>query len=267
MNRFIIKLAKRVFPQSMVQQVRQWDLRRRIALFRPYLVSKPVGDVKLDFWIADAVGQLWYGSKEITIFQEMKFIRDRMIAPGDVVMDCGAHHGYTALLFAKWLGNTGKVLAFEASKHNYRILKKNIKLNNISNIYAYNAAVGDVHGKINISIDYNANVATDQKGEVVEMLPLDAFQDAIPTFIKIDVEGFEAFVLKGAQEILRRHPKIAMEVHTPWLHRYHSSIDDIFAYIDVKSYQVYIQWDENQPPQPYRQEDIDRRVHLFFLPR
>jgi len=57
-----------------------------------------------------------------------------MVNSGDVVLECGSHHGYTTLLLASWVGEEGKVFAFEASRYNFKILTKNIEINQLNNL-------------------------------------------------------------------------------------------------------------------------------------
>tara|TARA_Y100000310_G_scaffold329947_1_gene400696 strand:+ start:23568 stop:24101 length:534 start_codon:yes stop_codon:yes gene_type:complete len=74
-------------------------------------------------------------------------IMKKMIKEGDTIIDVGACIGYYILLFAKLVGPKGRVFAFEPEIKNFKILKKNTQLNNLSNIVLVNKAVSDKEGK------------------------------------------------------------------------------------------------------------------------
>jgi len=85
----------------------------------------------------------------------------KMIKPGMNVFECGANLGYYALMEASIIGNKGKVYAVEPIPKNFRILKKNIKLNNYSHIIqAHNLAISDEKGDSEIAVTKNSNFAT-----------------------------------------------------------------------------------------------------------
>lgn len=147
----------------------------------------------------------------------------------DIFFDLGANYGYYSLLASKLVGPQGKVFSFEPDPENFIFLKKNKR----GNISILNKAVADLNGvvdfykkrlskdKMNSTIDIENLPRISSKDEpykkiTVESITLDNFcskNGIYPDFIKIDVEGAEEKVLKGAQEILKnRSPIIAMEV-------------------------------------------------------
>lgn len=128
-------------------------------------------------------------------------------------------------------------------------------------------AVGAEQGKISISGASNSAVVTSGAGVRVKVTTLDQYEHLRPTLLKIDVEGFETKVLQGARKILSMRPKLAIEIHTEQLSRYGSSVHDLFSLIDVDSYQLWVQWEDNQEPEEYEVgTPIESRVHLFGVP-
>ena len=263
----MIQILKNIVKRILPKKILKYRFQKAVSNFKPYVIKKRLGKVEFDFWIGDIVGKEWYDTDSIGNTYEMCFVRDMMLTPGDVILECGSHHGYTTLLLAKWAGDSGKVLAFEALKHNCDILQKNMEINKISNVSVYNMAVGDAKGKTHISVGYNVNIVENSNGDIVEMINLDEFKDRSPNLIKIDVEGFEVAVLKGAQEILHTKPKLAIEVHTDLLSHYNSSVEEIFTLIGASNYNIWIQWSPDKKPQLYKNEEISHRVHLFCLPK
>ena len=104
-----------------------------------------------------------------------------------------------------------------------------------------------------------------------EIITLDDYAQAtstVPTFLKIDVEGYETEVLKGATEILRTLPKLEIEIHTEILSRYNTSVEEIFELININNYQTWVQWNDQEKPEKFDlQQKIDHRVHLFAIPK
>jgi len=137
---------------------------------------------------------------------------------GDVFIDVGANIGLMAIHASRCVGNTGKVIAVEANPLTIPILEKNVSLNDSSNISIVNKALGAVQGKgiiyENRSVNRGgASLVINQdaeKGHSIDILPLDEVFDHASSVkvIKIDVEGYELEVLKGAQKLIAAHRPI-----------------------------------------------------------
>ena len=137
----------------------------------------------------------------------------------DIVIDVGAQFGDYAILCAKYYN--AKVWSFEPLKDNFKIFEQNIKLNKISGkrLKCYNIALGKqrkaiyLHYSKNMIKNMISSTGIDKKQKVY-VRTLDSFKTK-PTILKIDVEGFELDVLKGAVRTLRSwHPKIIIETHS-----------------------------------------------------
>jgi FkbM family methyltransferase len=147
-----------------------------------------------------------FSEKEIELFRQL-------IRPGDVVLDIGANIGPHTLYFSKAVAQKGLVLAFEPQRIIYQTLCANMALNSVLNVQCFNVAVGEIPGSIVVPIlDYNAennfgglNLGTFESGERVQVVPLDSLNLPRCNFLKIDVEGMEIKVLKGAQKTIQRH--------------------------------------------------------------
>jgi FkbM family methyltransferase len=239
--------------------------------FTPYVKKKIVEGVAFDFLIGDADGRSWY-DVDCTDpdWPEMRFMRDRMVRQGDVVFECGGHHGCTAVMLSHWVGPTGKVVTFEPHPRNAEILRQNLTLNNIGNATLHQCAIGAGRGKVAMRDVSNSSVLMDTNAPVtgnVELAKADDFQSEKPTLLKIDVEGFEVEVLKGAAEILKTRPRLAIEVHTDALGRYGTSMVELLSYLDTSVYELWIQWDDDAYPVMYDSNvPITSRVHLFAIP-
>ena len=152
---------------------------------------------------------------------------------GDTVVDIGAHMGKYTLIASMCVGANGKVIAIEAHPGNYEMLNRNIKLNGLTNVTTLNFAVYSKEGKIKLYMPgeksnrtiYNTLIstrATDEEKFVEvnadtldDLLQNNEISCANVNWIKIDVEGAELEVLKGAHNIMSNSKNITLliEVH------------------------------------------------------
>lgn len=78
--------------------------------FKPYTISREVLGEKIDFFVGNPTGKSWYDGGDTwydgstTPDEEMKFVRNELVHPGAVVIECGAHHGFTTILLSRWVG-------------------------------------------------------------------------------------------------------------------------------------------------------------------
>lgn len=264
----MLNTVKRAVPMPVKQALRRAVYRLRNRHFRPYIKVKNIEGVAFEFWIGDCDGRDWYDLKcTDPVWIEMRFIRDHLITQGDVVFECGGHHGCTAILMSNWVGAAGKVVTFEPLPANCDIIEKNIRQNGLTNVRLERKAVGARRGIITINDVSNSSVRMSGKGVEVQATCLDDYENLNPTFLKIDVEGFEAHILQGAKRILSTRPKLDIEIHTNLLSQYGTPVPDLLRLIDVENYKLWIQWEDNQEPEEYdRNTPIDGRVHLFGIP-
>jgi FkbM family methyltransferase len=156
---------------------------------------------------------------------------------GDIVVDIGAHMGRYTIISSKRVGANGKVVAIEAHPSNFEMLKSNIKLNQLTNVIPLNYAAYSKETKINLYLPDEESgytmhhsimsnyVFTKYKDKTEDkfvevsantldyLLQLNEITDV--NWVKIDVEGAEFEVLKGASNVLSKSKDIALliEVH------------------------------------------------------
>jgi FkbM family methyltransferase len=164
-------------------------------------------------------------------------LTDRIIAalkPGDVFVDVGANMGYYALLASTAVGSNGLVLAFEPSPTNLQALLKNLRLNASANVMVLNLALSDQDSVVKLwgAPYFNSGVCS-LRGPDFASSPSDFTLTPTARFagigalkslwrriglMKIDVEGLELSVLRGAEELLRANPRLQLtcEVSPEW---------------------------------------------------
>src|SRR6516165_3725726 len=96
--------------------------------FAPVVIEREVVGEKYSFYIGSVTGKSWYSSKtDVSI--EMNFVKREMIKPGDVVIECCAHHGTQTISISRWVGSKGKVIVTKPIPENIASLQRNVKLN------------------------------------------------------------------------------------------------------------------------------------------
>lgn len=151
---------------------------------------------------------------------EADFLRP-LCEPGGVVVEVGANIGSHTVGLAKQVGPSGRVMAIEAQPAIFRHLCANVALNGLLNVDCRQCGLGGERGTLRIPpIDYSAegnfggvSLTAGDEGEAVDIFRLD---DIFPytrlDLLKIDVEGMETEVLRGAAlTILRHGPVIYLE--------------------------------------------------------
>lgn len=158
------------------------------------------------------------------------------IKPGSCVFDIGAHLGYFTCL-AGVLCQNGFVHAFEVDDHCIPRLKRNIRINNLTNVTLNNLAVSDNDLYEKIPRQHQPSpglkIAKDNGHRVkkVKAITVDKYlerNNIMPDVIKIDVEGAEYKVLKGMPETLKLPAlKMLIEVHEKKLEMLNSNYREV----------------------------------------
>lgn len=144
----------------------------------------------------------------------------RLLRPGDLALDVGANVGYITALMGRRAGPDGRVVAFEPHPDLFRLLQENVRRADPSpsaTVELHNAAVGEATGQATLVIppEFETNdglaslSATPRDGDVVisvDVMTLDdLLGDRSVGVLKIDVEGHELSVLKGAARLIESH--------------------------------------------------------------
>jgi FkbM family methyltransferase len=146
--------------------------------------------------------------------------------PKNIVIDVGAYIGYYTIKAAKMVGQGGLVIAIEPNPLSYELLKKNLELNKITYVKIINKVLYSSEGKIafvcksagaSSSYVYDIRKVLENDGKIifVEALTLDRvinkFEIKHVDWLKIDAEGSEVEILKGANETLKITNNIIIE--------------------------------------------------------
>lgn len=146
----------------------------------------------------------------------------RLAARGGTIADVGAHVGYFSLI-AALAAPKATVHAFEPVDQVHARLSVNVRSNGVQNVRLHQAGVSDEPGWADISVRFAGNLlstgstlegaAADAELKRIRLLTLDdVFAETRLDLVKIDVEGHEMSVLKGARQVLKRdRPAVLLE--------------------------------------------------------
>ena len=168
--------------------------------------------------------------------------------PDGVVVDVGGNIGTTMLSFAASVPN-GHVHVFEPSREMLPLLRRNLELSRAGNVTVHPFGLSDQasRGHLQVAIDGNPGSAyfvegSDAAVDAIETRRLDDVLATVPRvdFLKIDVEGYELRVLRGAEALLRRHrPAVLFEVNEGALVRGGTSGREVCEYMLGLGYRLH----------------------------
>jgi FkbM family methyltransferase len=172
----------------------------------------------------------------------------RLLCPPDgVVCDVGGNIGTTTLSFAATVPQ-GRVHVFEPSREMLPILRRNLDLSQAANVTVHPFGLSDApsRGHLQVAIDGNPGsaffVEGAAAGDEIEVQRLDDVLAGAPRldFVKIDVEGYELRVLRGAEGTLRRlRPAVLFEVNEAALRRGGTSGAEVCAFLQGLGYRLH----------------------------
>jgi len=199
-------------PLSKGQRIRSvarflsWQVSSRVSR-KPYVFEFVNGAKMLaTSGMAGVTGNLYVGLHDI---QEMGFLL-HFLRSDDLFADVGANVGSYTVLAGAAIGS--RVIAFEPAEEAFSWLILNLDLNKISeHVEARREAVGAKVGTVSFTSGLDTTNRIDANGTIsLPITMLDLACSRVPALIKIDVEGYEADVLRGAERILNDQTALAV---------------------------------------------------------
>ena len=173
--------------------------------------------------------RMHFGRPEELQYQECQYevdvcaVVDRLVLPGWVCVDVGAHIGYMTLLMAKLVGAKGRIYAFEAAPENALLLEDNVRLNGYQErvIVENKAVAGESQEQITLYVGPSSFEATVisrgwQAMDRVPAVALDCYfaPDARVDLVKMDIEGGEVQAIAGMRRLMTQtRPLVLLEIH------------------------------------------------------
>lgn len=172
---------------------------------------------------------------------------EQHLKPGCFFVDVGANFGLHSLLGCHLVGERGTVTSVEPVPENLRLLRRNIHLNGFASRTRIvpKALLAESQGELEMTIEAGlspaATLSRTPGGKTVSVssTTMDECLDGevrLPDLVKIDVEGAEHEVLKGARHLLERGPTLLVEVHRFALPAFNSSPEILREYLSGFGY-------------------------------
>ena len=235
-----VNQGRKIIPRGWVLVIKTFA--RFLPALQHYKVTLVNGDhMYLDLREDMCFGQFFDGC--ISGEQGTDILLKRILSEGSVVIDVGANIGYYTRIASNLVGAKGQVFAFEPSPNALSVLRQNT--NDLSNVRIFPVALSDSEGEARFFVRKNGGTSSleaDSSSQevIVKITTLDSLLIDVQEveFIKIDVEGFEPEVLRGAESLIKRHrPIIYLEYFEHYAEKrgYAATLfDDFFATLNYE---------------------------------
>jgi FkbM family methyltransferase len=212
--------------------------------------------IRFECDLNDLVGRwIYYG-----IFERRDLFRlSRIVKPGQTIVDAGANVGYYSLLFAKWLSGSGSIHAFEPFPGTAKRFVRNLQLNPALQpaVHLHQMALSDRAGMVSMDAPNPANSGCNYistSSGSIRAMTLDEFvaerEIARLDLLKIDVEGAEVSLLRGAEQSLNRfRPVVMIEINPSALRRFGQTAEDVVSLLGSRCYRLTVatRWGRLRP--------------------
>ena len=196
--------------------------------------QKSPADLDMAYWCRQA------GACE----PELIALMERVLRPGDLAVDCGANVGFFTVILSGLVGAEGKVLAFEPDAYNQHKIKANLSLNGCKNVELIKQPLWSSVAPVTLFTadhrGHNSLAGTEEATGAVEMqaTTLASHLKRVPRLIKIDCEGSEEHILRGAGKL--ECPYITAEMNEPCLQRLGSSQSSLRGLMREQGYETFV---------------------------
>ncbi|MEP6669626.1 MAG: FkbM family methyltransferase [Chthoniobacter sp.] len=176
----------------------------------------------------------------------------KLLGPGETFVDAGANCGVYTVAAAHFVGPKGVVLAFEPGENSLAMLRNNVALNRFEQVRIFPLALSENCGRARLyahshgasSFTLGRTEEDEQLSSVIETVTLDAIlaRENVREVdvIKMDVEGAEELILRGAPELFERcHPKIIFEINPDAIRRLQLSEQGAWNFLATRGYRFF----------------------------
>jgi FkbM family methyltransferase len=207
-------------PLTTIGRAAAWSMRRRLGRQQAIPIAGSRLRVALpnDWWSWNHFVFRERRPTELELLWLLEQLENDMVA-----VDVGAHYGTWMAMMGDAVGPGGRVVAFEPTKSTMAVLKSTLELNQMTQVTAIQSAVSDRSGEASLHLklgspDMNSFGPVGKSSEMVRVVTLDEVLTAEGIHrvdaLKVDTEGNEELVFRGATSLLRRHhPIVVFEVN------------------------------------------------------
>jgi FkbM family methyltransferase len=194
------------------------------------------------------------------------------------MLDVGSHLGWYSIILANYYKDA-QFYAFEPVTNTYTLLKKNISINKLTNIQAFNFGFSDkerlakfYYSEIGSAVASERDIFNIQTLDTIEcdLKKLDDFVTSEKIkkidFIKCDVEGAEFLVIKGGENSIKEFlPILFLELVEDWCNKFGYTISDVLSFLSTLGYKMFeIKGEFLYPIHKIRPDKIDNFNYLFL---
>lgn len=191
------------------------------------IAASPKRSIRLRFKTEDAIGRTIFKKGDYETHLSDFISESVRLLPGEIALDIGANIGWHSLLLARVSQGQNPIYAFEPDPLNFALLTENLALNGITAVHPFNLAVGEESGTKRL-FKYPAknlgrhSLLPIHNGESIDVACISLNEFFVKhsldpekvRFIKVDVEGYELFVLRGGSTVLK-HARIVVLEYIP----------------------------------------------------
>ena len=244
-------LVKIISDTSMSKEIQQNFLKTKGFSFHNNTISKKINQYQLCFDSNDIILIENYYPKELYEKETVTLIT-KLIKPGMKIINIGANIGYFTILLANLVGPSGKVFSFEPHPENFEFLRKNLEINNCTNVESIMKAISNKNEKTTLLHSTSSawhSLGTKEgpgfKRIPVETITIDDFLkdlDIEIDFVIMDAEGSETNIIQGMTKTLQKNPhlEIIAEYNPATLEFVDSSGMDLITIIKKIGFSIYL---------------------------
>lgn len=233
-RRKLQSLTSHPFPARLVASRLLW----KSGLCRYFIIERP--GFLLHFSPSAMAATYWANPDDRAEDERMLRL---LLQPGDTYVDVGANIGSLALCGSDAVGASGTVYAIEAHPRTFGFLTENVRLNRRKNVHSFNVALGSESGVLLMSdATSDDQNRIDAGGSVtVNVKALDEILSTVDqiALIKMDVEGYELPVLRGATKALSRAKAVYFEAWDEHFAKYGYRTADVLSLLRQMSFSIY----------------------------
>ncbi len=208
-------------------------------------------------------------------------IAAKYVTENDIAVDIGANFGWYTTLFAKQVGKNGKVFSYEPNEKTYKTLRNNINANGYEKIVsAKNCGIGSERSQASLVVDegesaigYMDTKNVGEQSNSQKTIEIHAIDELLAehigkiAYVKIDVEGFEPFVMRGAKKLFshKNAPILQLEFNVEALERQSIDSEDFALSLNELPMNIFVEHKGELIPV----DNFDGRTNadLFFFPK
>lgn len=177
-------------------------------------------------------------------------VLEAVLKPGATFLDIGANIGYFSLLASRMVQDSGRVISIEPSHRALRKFTENMHRNRCGNVTLLSVGAGDSFQNLRLTLANEGNIGGSsimadpgrQPTESIAVIPLAALLGPLqvrPDLIKMDIEGFELFALKGLFSEVDWQCPVVCEVTAEFLQRNGQSVRELLSFMQSHGYQAH----------------------------